>query len=51
MNDKIPWVEKYRPKKLTDYYISKTQLNVVKEWIKDLIETNEDAKQIGRAHV
>ena len=38
------WLEKYRPKKLTDYYISKTQLNVVKEWIKDLIETNEDAK-------
>ena len=38
------WLEKYRPKKLTDYYISKTQLNVVKEWIKDLIENNDDAK-------
>ena len=38
------WLEKYRPKNLSDYYMSKIQLNVVKEWIADLIETNEDAK-------
>ncbi len=38
------WLEKYRPKQLSDYYMSKIQLNVVKEWIKDFRTNTEDAK-------
>ena len=26
--NKISWLEKYRPQSLSDYYISKTQLNL-----------------------
>ena len=40
----ISWLEKYRPKSLADYYISKKQLDVVKEWIKDFRNKTEDAK-------
>ena len=40
----IYWLEKYRPKQLSDYYMSKIQLNVVKEWIKDFRNNTEDAK-------
>ena len=40
----ISWLEKYRPRKLADYYISKKQLDVVKEWIKDFRNNVEDAK-------
>ena len=40
----ISWLEKYRPKTLADYYISKKQLDVVKEWIKDFRNNTEDAK-------
>ena len=40
----ISWLEKYRPKTLADYYISKKQLDVVKEWIKDFRHKTEDAK-------
>jgi replication factor C subunit 1 len=40
----ISWLEKYRPKKLADYYMSKKQLDVVKEWIKDFRNNVEDAK-------
>jgi len=40
----ISWLEKYRPKTLADYYISKKQLDVVKEWIKDFRNKTEDAK-------
>ena len=40
----ISWLEKYRPKKLSEYYMSKKQLDVVKEWIKDFRNNVEDAK-------
>ena len=40
----ISWLEKYRPKTLADYYISKKQLDVVKEWIKDFRNKSEDSK-------
>jgi DNA polymerase III delta prime subunit len=40
----ISWLEKYRPKTLSDYYISKKQLDVVKEWIKDFRNNTEDIK-------
>ena len=38
------WLEKYRPKLLSEYYMSQIQLNVVKEWIKDFRENTEDIK-------
>ena len=38
------WLEKYRPKQLSEYYMSKIQLNVVKEWIKDFRNNTDDAK-------
>ena len=31
----ISWLEKYRPQTLSEYYISKQQLDIVKKWIKD----------------
>jgi len=43
-NNTLSWLEKYRPQKLVDYYISKKQLDVVKEWIKDFRDKTEDAK-------
>ena len=36
------WTEKYRPKTLNEYYISKQQLETVKEWITDLKNTNQN---------
>lgn len=44
IDNNISWLEKYRPKTLSDYYISKKQLDVVKEWIKDFRNESEDAK-------
>jgi len=38
------WTEKYRPKILTDYYISKNQMETVKEWITELKNNEPDAK-------
>jgi DNA polymerase III delta prime subunit len=38
------WTEKYRPKSLTDYYISKKQIDTVKEWITELKTNEPDAK-------
>ena len=38
------WTEKYRPKTLTDYYISKKQMEIVKEWITELKNNEPDAK-------
>jgi DNA polymerase III delta prime subunit len=38
------WTEKYRPKTLTDYYISKNQMEIVKEWITELKNNEPDAK-------
>lgn len=43
-NDNTIWTEKYRPKTLTDYYISKQQLEIVKDWINALKNDDEDAK-------
>ena len=43
-NNKTSWLEIYRPKKLADYYMSKKQLDVVKDWIKDFRNNVEDAK-------
>ena len=37
----ISWLEKYRPKCLSEYYIEKQQLDIVKTWIKDF-RNNED---------
>lgn len=36
------WTEKYRPKTLNEYYISKQQLDTVKEWITDLKNKNKN---------
>jgi DNA polymerase III delta prime subunit len=43
-NNNISWLEKYRPKILSEYYISKKQLDVVKEWIKNFRNKVEGAK-------
>ena len=43
-NNQISWLEKYRPKKLTDYYISKKQLDIVKLFIRDFRNKTEDIK-------
>jgi DNA polymerase III delta prime subunit len=43
-NNTISWLEKYRPKSLSEYYMSKKQLDVVKEWIKDFRNQVEDSK-------
>jgi len=43
-NNDISWLEKYRPSTLSDYYITKQQLDVVKTWIKDFRNNIEDAK-------
>ena len=43
-NNDISWLEKYRPTNLSDYYITKQQLDVVKTWIKDFRNNTEDAK-------
>jgi len=43
-NSNSMWTEKYRPKTLTDYYISKQQLEIVKDWINALKSDDEDAK-------
>ena len=43
-NNTVSWLEKYRPQLLTDYYISKKQLDVVKTWIKDFRNSNDSAK-------
>ena len=43
-NNNISWLEIYRPKKLADYYMSKKQLDIVKDWIKDFRNNVEDAK-------
>ena len=40
----ISWLEKYRPKTLSEYYIEKNQLNIVKTWIKDFRNNTDDAK-------
>ena len=42
--NKISWLEKYRPQSLSDYYISKTQLDIVKTWIKEFRSATEDAR-------
>ena len=43
-NNDISWLEKYRPSNLSEYYITKQQLDVVKTWIKDFRNKTEDAK-------
>ena len=40
----ISWLEKYRPNTLADYYISKKQLDIVKNWIKDFRNSIDEAK-------
>ena len=40
----ISWLEKYRPKTLSEYYIEKNQLNIVKTWIEDFRNNTDDAK-------
>ena len=44
MQNTTSWLEKYRPKSLSEYYMSKKQLDVVKEWIKDFRNEVEDSK-------
>ena len=44
INNDISWLEKYRPSNLSDYYITKQQLDVVKTWIKDFRNNTEDSK-------
>ena len=39
----ISWLEKYRPTSLSEYYISKKQLDIVKTWIKDFRANNEES--------
>lgn len=43
-NNQISWLEKYRPKKLVDYYISKKQLDVVKTFFRDFRNKTDDIK-------
>jgi len=43
-NNDISWLEKYRPKCLSEYYIEKQQLEIVKTWIKDFRNNADDAK-------
>jgi DNA polymerase III delta prime subunit len=43
-NNTISWLEKYRPMTLSEYYISKQQLDIVKKWIKDFRNNVKDAK-------
>lgn len=43
-NSNSLWTEKYRPKSLNDYYISKQNLELVKDWIKALRDNEPDAK-------
>jgi Cdc6-like AAA superfamily ATPase len=38
------WTEKYRPKCLSDYYISKKQIDVVKTWMCNYVDHNDDIK-------
>ena len=38
------WTEKYRPKTLSEYYISKSQLDKVKEWLDDLKTGSENPR-------
>ena len=40
----ISWLEKYRTKCLSEYYIEKQQLDIVKTWIKDFRNNEDDAK-------
>ena len=40
----VSWLEKYRPQTLSEYYISKQQLDIVKKWIKDFRNSTKDAK-------
>jgi len=44
INNKISWLEKYRPECLSDYYISKKQLDIVKIWIKDFRNNNLESR-------
>ena len=41
MDSKI-WTEKYRPKLLSEYYISKQELEIVKDWITNFGKNNDD---------
>lgn len=43
-NNQLSWLEKYRPKKLVDYYISKKQLDVVKIFFRDFRNKTDDIK-------
>lgn len=43
-NNTISWLEKYRPKNLSEYYIEKDNLNIVKTWIKDFRNNTDDSK-------
>lgn len=38
------WTEKYRPKSLQDYYMAKSDLEVIKDWIKDFEKDEYDGK-------
>lgn len=38
------WTEKYRPQSLDDYYITKKQLDVVKTWMRNYADNDEDKK-------
>ena len=40
----ISWLEKYRPKKLSDYYISPDNFTIVKNWIESYKNSSENAK-------
>ena len=42
--NQISWLEKYRPKKLADYYISKKQLDVVKSFFRDFRNKTDEIK-------
>ena len=44
VDNNISWLEKYRPKCLKDYIISKTQLNIVKTFFHNFRNKTEDIK-------
>lgn len=41
------WTEKYRPKTLSDYYMNKSQLDKVKDWLSDLKSEKSEKSDNG----
>jgi replication factor C subunit 1 len=42
LNTSSLWTEKYRPTKFTDYYITKSQLKIINEWIDSFVNHTQE---------